>query len=116
MTVLDCSVWLASHHNLNLPEQHSVQMAFQVLPHTCVFFEIVSKMLLRLNPIRIPATYRFGFLLSSLTVDFLNFHINPASLKNIIDGVTTGSLWFPSDINGRTCAMKQGYIPHPQSG
>jgi hypothetical protein len=57
----------------SLPERHSVQMAFQVLPHTCVFFGIASKMLLRLDPIRIPATYRkgygFGFLLSCLMVD-----------------------------------------------
>jgi hypothetical protein len=50
-------------------------MAFQLLPHTCVFFGIASKMLLQLDPICIPATYRkghrFGFLLSSLMVDLL---------------------------------------------
>jgi hypothetical protein len=48
-------------------------MAFQVLPHTCVFFESASEMLLQLDPICIPAIYRkgysFGFLLSSLMVD-----------------------------------------------
>jgi hypothetical protein len=60
MTVLDCSIPLASHHNISLPEQHSVQMAFQVLPHTCVFFGIGRKMLLRLDPICIPTTYRKG--------------------------------------------------------
>jgi hypothetical protein len=61
MPVLDCTVRLASHHNLSLPEQHLVQMAFQVLPHTCVFIGIASEMLLRLHPIRIPATYQKGY-------------------------------------------------------
>jgi hypothetical protein len=46
MTVINCTIRLARYHNLSLPELHSLQMAFQVLPHTCMFFGVASKMLL----------------------------------------------------------------------
>ena len=52
MTVLYCTVRLAVYHNLSLPELHSVQMAFKVLPHTCVFFGVASEMLLQIEPKR----------------------------------------------------------------
>jgi hypothetical protein len=58
MTVIDCIVRLAVSHNVSLTELHSVQMAFQVLPHTCVFFGVASKMLLRIKPKRIPTQYQ----------------------------------------------------------
>jgi hypothetical protein len=73
MTGLDCTVMLVGGSNLSLPELHSVQMAFCVLPHTCMFFGITSRMLLEVNPNQIPASYRkgyaFGYLLASMIVD-----------------------------------------------
>jgi hypothetical protein len=73
MTVIDCTIRLAVYHNLGLPELHSVQMVFQVLPYTCVFFGVASKMLLRIEPKRIPIQYRngygFGYLLSNIIID-----------------------------------------------
>jgi hypothetical protein len=73
MTVIDCTVRLVVYHNLSLPELHSVQMAFQVLPHTCLFFGVASEMLLRIEPKRIPTQYRngcgFGYLLSNIIID-----------------------------------------------
>ncbi len=73
MTVLDCTVMLGGHHNLSLPELHSVQMAYQVLPHTCMFFGVASRMLLEVEPNQIPSSYRkgygFGFLLASMMVE-----------------------------------------------
>ena len=61
MTVLCCTVRLGKHHNLSLPELQSVQIAFQVLPHSCMFFGIASKMLLQLEWLQIPATFRTGY-------------------------------------------------------
>jgi hypothetical protein len=73
MTVLDCTLMLGRHHNLSLPELHSVQMAFDVLPHTCMFFGVASRMLLEVEPNQIPASYRkgygYGFLLASMMVE-----------------------------------------------
>jgi hypothetical protein len=52
---------------------HSVQIAFQVLPHSCMFFGVASKILLQLEPSQIPANFRtgygFGYLLASIIVD-----------------------------------------------
>ena len=73
MTVLDCTPMLGRHHNLSLPQLHSVQMAFHVLPHTCMFFGVASRMLLEVESSQIPASYRkgygFGFLLASMMVE-----------------------------------------------
>jgi hypothetical protein len=73
MPVLFCTVRLGIHHNLSLPELHLVQIAFQVLPHSCMFFGIASDMLAQLQPSQIPATfqsgYGFGYLLTSIIVD-----------------------------------------------
>jgi hypothetical protein len=73
MPVLSGTVWLGKHFNLSLPELHSVQIAFQVLPHSCMFFGVASEMLLQLKPSQIPADYRrgygFGYLLACIVVD-----------------------------------------------
>jgi hypothetical protein len=73
MLVLSCIVKLGLHFDLNLPELHSVQMAFQVFPHSCMFFGVATETLLHLNPSQIPSTYRrgygFGHLLANLIVD-----------------------------------------------
>ncbi len=74
MTVLDSTARLGRDHNLSLPEMHSVQMAYHVLPHTCMFFGVASRMLLEVDTNQIPASYRkgygFGFLLASALVEF----------------------------------------------
>jgi hypothetical protein len=73
MTVLDCTVGLGRHHNLSLPTLHSVQMAYHVLPHTCIFFGVASWMLGEVETNQIPASYQigfgFGFLLASIMVE-----------------------------------------------
>ena len=73
MPVLSCIVRLGRHFNLNLPELHSVQMSFQVLPRTCAFFGVATEMLLHLDPRQIPGTCRkgcgFGHLLASVLMD-----------------------------------------------
>ncbi len=56
MPVLSCTVRLGKHFNLNLPELHLVQIAFQVLPHSCMFFGVASEMLLQLQPSQIQMT------------------------------------------------------------
>jgi hypothetical protein len=90
MTVLDCTPMLGRHHNLSLPELHSIQMAFHVLPHTCMFFGVASPMLLEVEPSQIPASYRkgygFGFLLASMMVE-LFLCIRESGVRQ----VTTGS-------------------------
>ena len=57
MTVLDSTARLGRDHNLSLPEMHSVQMAYHVLPHTCMFFGVASRMLLEVDTNQIPASY-----------------------------------------------------------
>jgi hypothetical protein len=72
MTVLDSTARLGRDHNLSLPEMHSVQIAYHVLPHTCMFCGVASRMLLEVNTNQIPASYQkgygFGFLLASVMV------------------------------------------------
>jgi hypothetical protein len=58
MPVLSCTVKLGLHFDLNLPELHSVQMTFQVFPHSCMFFGVATKTLLHLDPSQIPTTYQ----------------------------------------------------------
>jgi hypothetical protein len=73
LTILDSTARLGRDHNLSLPELHSVQMAYHVLPHTCMFFGVSSRMLLEADTNQIPASYRkgygFGFLLASVMVE-----------------------------------------------
>jgi hypothetical protein len=73
MTNLDSTAMLGRVHNLSLPEMHSPQMAYHVLPHTCMFFGVASRMLLEVKTNPIPASYRkgygFGFLFASVMVE-----------------------------------------------
>ncbi len=43
MTILDATVRLGQHYNLSFPELHSVQMAFHVLPNSCLLFGLPAK-------------------------------------------------------------------------
>jgi hypothetical protein len=61
MTVLDCTVRLGRHHNLSLPELHSVQMTYHILPHTCMFFGVASQMLQEVKTSQLPASYQKGY-------------------------------------------------------
>jgi hypothetical protein len=73
MPVIDMVPRLGCHFNLNMMELHSCQIAYQVLPHTCVFFGIAAETLLQLPPSRIPRGYReghgFGYLLAKVMLD-----------------------------------------------
>lgn len=73
LPVLDYTVRLAKHFNLNLMEIHSVQIACQVLPNSYVFYGIACQMLLQLHPSKVPKNYRrgygFGFLIARIAVD-----------------------------------------------
>jgi hypothetical protein len=84
MTVLDCTPMLGRRHNLRLPELRSVQMAFHVLLHTCMFLRVDSRMLLEVHPSQIPASYRkgygSGFLLASMMVE-LFMHIHESGVR-----------------------------------
>jgi hypothetical protein len=73
MPVLGSTVRLGRHHNLSLPKLYSLQITFQVLPHSCMFFGIATEMLLQLQPSQIPATFRksygFGYLFANIVVN-----------------------------------------------
>ena len=73
MPVFSCTVRLGRHFNLTLPELHSVQIAYQLLPHTLMFFGVATEMLLQLEPSQIPDTFRigygFGYLFGTILLD-----------------------------------------------
>jgi hypothetical protein len=85
MPVLFYTARLGSHFNLNMPELHSVQMTFQVLPHTCLFFGVASQMLLELKPSQIPVNFRkgygFRYLLASIIVDLFQLIRRPGKAQ-----------------------------------
>jgi hypothetical protein len=73
MTVLDSVVRLALHYDLNLLEIHSLQLAYQCLPHTCLFFGVVAQIMLEMNPSSLQKIHRrgygFGHLFATMMVD-----------------------------------------------
>ena len=73
MTVLDSVVRLALYYDLNLLEIHSLQLAYQCLPHTCLFFGVVAQIMLEMNPSSLQRNHRrgygFGHLFATMMVD-----------------------------------------------
>jgi hypothetical protein len=83
MTVLDSVVCLALHYDLNLLEICSLPLAYQCLPHTCLFFGVVAQIMLEMNPLSLQKIhwwgYGFGHLFATMMVDL--FKIVRASSK-----------------------------------
>lgn len=56
---------VAKHFNLNVMESHSIQIAFQVVPHVTYFFGVACEMVLTLPPGELPLEfqgYKIGYL------------------------------------------------------